>query len=123
MTCCKIGYVQIGKCGDRNLRYMICTELHKLKDHSCKVNGCHKRKRKVCFHAKVKYTNCGEGHCVHSNQCTQRYKAKVDAKRNKLLSKDKAEINKVCLNLRKASFKFEASPKPNTNLKPKPILA
>lgn len=67
----------------------------------------------------MKYVNCGRGHFANSNRCTQRHKAKLDARKNNLLSKGKAKMKKVSLNPKEASLKPEASPKSETSSEPK----
>lgn len=80
------------KCGDRNPRYVICARLYKFEDHLYRVTGYHKGKGKMCIHVKVQCANCGKSHFANSNQCTKRYKAKVNTRKNKLLNKDKAKM-------------------------------
>ena len=86
MTCCGIGHEQMGKCGDRVPKCVICAGPHKIEDHRCGVIGC-----KVCIHVTVHYENCGGGHSANSSQYTLRHKAEVDAQRRKTLNKDKVK--------------------------------
>ena len=92
MTYCGIRHEQMGSCGDRAPQCMICSGLHKMKEHCCGVAGCIKRKGKICAHVTAKCANCGGNHTANSLQYVSRYKADLEVrKRKKKMSQRRKE--------------------------------
>lgn len=83
MTCCGIGHEQMGVCGGRPAKCMICSELHKVEDHQCGVIGCTRSRRKICSHATVKCANCEGNHIANSSRCSSKHKLRVKAKKER----------------------------------------
>ncbi len=71
---------------------IICSGPHKVEEHCCGVPGCNKGKGKTCAHVTVKCANYRGGHSANSNRCTERHKAEMRARKNKVLSKSKTRI-------------------------------
>lgn len=119
MTCYGIDNEQIGKGSDWNQRCVIYARTHKFEDHLCGVTNYHKRIEKPGIYIKVKFANCERGYSANSNWYIQKYKVEIDARKNKLLSKGKAKINEICLNLSDVSPKSKSSSKTKASHKSK----
>ena len=87
----------MGKCGDQLLKCIICACLHKIEDYQCGVNGCSKDIRRMYTHVLTLFANCGRNHLANLTRCTLRYKAEVNARKQKTakktLERGKAMIN------------------------------
>lgn len=123
ITSYKIGHKRKRKYWDQNLRCIIGLESHKLEDNWCRVTKYHKEKEKWCIYVNENCANYRRGHSAHSNQYTQRYKVEVDIRRNNLLSKGKAKMNEVSLNLSNVSLESKARLESDNSSKAKASLS
>lgn len=67
ITCCRIGYKQIGKCKDQVSKYVICAGPYKIEDYQYGVTSCNKKAGKVSVYITMQYANCGNSHSANSN--------------------------------------------------------
>ena len=83
ITCCDIGHQQMGGCGDRPQKCVICAGPHKIEAHQCGVAGCKKGMGKIWVHVTSKCANCSGTHEANSPRCISRHQAEVKARKEK----------------------------------------
>ena len=99
MTCCDIEYQQMGSCGNRPEKCVICAGSHKVEDHQCGVIGCKKKKSKICIYVIPKCANLMRAHAANSSRCVSRYKVEIDVKKRKRAQKienEKESPSSIC---------------------------
>ncbi len=77
LKCCRIGHERLGSCGDRLKKCVMCAGAHPAIEHQCGVNGCNKRKGKLCVHIITQCANCQGNHQASSARCPLRLKAQT----------------------------------------------
>lgn len=91
MTCYGIRREQIGGCGYKPQRCVICVGSHKVEDHQGGVARCKKEKRRICVHVIPKSANYDGTHAANFSCCTLRHSADMRVKKEKKTKKKMKE--------------------------------
>ena len=84
LRCCGIGHECQNSCGDRPEKCTMCAGAHQVSEHQYGVNGCSKKRGKLCVHVVARCANYQGNHQANSPQCPSRPKAEMQARKNKI---------------------------------------
>lgn len=117
MICCGISRHQMGSCGNRHEKCLICVGHHKVENHQCGIEGCNKGKRKICAHISLKCANSGRAHVANSPRYTLRHQTDIKARKEKKTKekwKEKMQTENISNELEEERRKL--SPQLNTEM-------
>lgn len=82
LKCYGISHKHLDHCQKRPKKCVIYAEAHLANEYQWGVNGCNKRKEKLCIYIIAWYTNCQGNYQASSVQCLLRLKAQIQARKD-----------------------------------------
>lgn len=79
-----VRHKQLGSCGDKPGKCLLCAGPHQASNHQCGVNGCSKKPRKLCTHVLARCANCMGNHQANFVRWSARQKAELQAQKGKM---------------------------------------